>query len=308
MAYSLTNKPSLSLLIIFFLFIINFSSISCQHYDHHHPLDPLTPSEFIQIQTLVEKAYSQSGHVLTFQYVGLDEPDKTTILSWAKLKPSVAAARLPPRRALVHARLDGKTLEIIVDLSTHSIVYEQKHYGTGYPVLTVEEQTVACGLPPKYGPFVESVKKRRLDLSQVACSAFTVGWYGEKNQRRVAKVQCFYTNGTVNLYVRPLEGILLVVDLDKMKIVEYHDRLRVPLPKAEGTEFRESKLRPPFGPHLNRLAIASPNGPGFTIQGHTIRFSMSILFIYLFFLTRRFYYFYYYYMGLHTFVFSNKFF
>ena len=145
-------------------------------------------------------------------------------------------------------------------------------------MLTLEEQIVASGLALKYGPFIESVKKRGLDFSQVACSGFSVGWYREKNQGRVLKVQCFYTNGTINLYVRPLEGLLLVVDLDKMKIIEYHDRLRVPLPKAEGTEFRASKLRPPFGPHLNRLAIGSPNRRGFKIDGRTIRFSVILSF------------------------------
>ena len=49
------------------------------------------------------------------------------------------------------------------------------------------------------------------------------------------EVLCFYVDGTVNLYVRPVEGITLVVDIDEMKIVEYYDRLIVLVPKAEGT-------------------------------------------------------------------------
>ena len=54
------------------------------------------------------------------------------------------------------------------------------------------------------------------------------------------KVLCFYVDGTMNLYVRPVEGITLVVDIDEMKIVEYYDMFIVPTPKAEGTEYKES--------------------------------------------------------------------
>ena len=68
-----------------------------------------------------------------------------------------------------------------------------------------------------------------------------------------------------------------MVDLDEMKIVEYNDRLRVPMPKAEGTKYRESKQKPPFGPRLNGAALVQPDGPGFKIDGHTVR-SVFLLF------------------------------
>ena len=93
----------------------------------------------------------------------------------------------------------------------------------------------------------------------------------------VLEVLCFYVDGTVNLYVRPVEGITLVVDIDEMKIVEYYDRLIVLVPKAEGTEYRESKLEPSFGPRLNGATLVNPDGPGFKIHRHTIR---SVFFLF----------------------------
>ena len=86
------------------------------------------------------------------------------------------------------------------------------------------------------------------------------------------KILCFYTDGTANLYMRPIEGVTIVVDLDEMKITEYHDRLTVPMPEAEGTEYRLSKQKPPFGPRLNGVSSMQPDGPGFKIDGHNIRF------------------------------------
>lgn len=159
-----------------------------------------------------------------------------------------------------------------MDLSNRYIVSDKVYNGNdGYPLLTLDEQTVASELPFSYKPFIDSVKKRRLNLSEVVCTTFSVGWFGEEHSGRVIKILCFYVEGSANLYVRPLEGVSLLVDLDELKIVEYYDRARVPVPKAEGTEYRRSKQKPPFGPRLNRFAIEQPDGPGFKINGHKIR-------------------------------------
>ena len=61
-----------------------------------------------------------------------------------------------------------------------------------------------------------SVNKRGLKIEEIVCGSFTVGWYGESSRnknknknknKRVVKVMCFYLDGTVNLYMRPLEGV-----------------------------------------------------------------------------------------------------
>lgn len=74
-------------------------------------------------------------------------------------------------------------------------------------MVTLEEQAAANELPFKYQPFIESVQKRSLDVSEAVCSAFTVGWYGESKSGRVIKLSCFYKNDTLSVFVRPLEGI-----------------------------------------------------------------------------------------------------
>ncbi|KAF3455646.1 hypothetical protein FNV43_RR00285 [Rhamnella rubrinervis] len=50
------------------------------------------------------------------------------------------------------------------------------------------------------------------------------GWYVEETSKRLVKLSCFYTNGMVNSSVRPLDGIIVAVDLDRMKIAQYHGR------------------------------------------------------------------------------------
>ncbi|KAK3417574.1 hypothetical protein EUGRSUZ_H03521 [Eucalyptus grandis] len=259
------HKVLLSLLSIT-LFSFSVSPVSSQH---EHPLDPLSPVEFSLIRDAVKRSYGASGENVTFQYVGLDEPDKSLVHSWMS---SQASKKPPPRRASVVVRLHGQTHELVVDLSSHqpSIVSKEVYHGHGFPMLTIEEQTDAIELPRTHDEFIQSIKNRGLDMSSVVCSTFAVGWYGELRSRRVVKVLAFYTNGTVNFYMRPIEGIVVVVDLDLMKIVKYHDRFATTVPTAEDTEYRLEKQNPPFGPHLRGAAIVQPHGLGFDIKGHTI--------------------------------------
>lgn len=251
----LLNSPTL-----LFFFIISFFTISHIACQKHHPLDPLSPTELNLVSAIVQKSYPSSDrNNLTFQYVGLDDPEKQTILSW---QSNPTKTPLPPRRALVVIRFNKQTHEIVVDLPTSSVISKKVYKGLGYPMLNLEKRTLASELPFSYGPFKESVKKRGLDISQVVCSTFSVGWFGEQTSKRLLKLSCFYTNGTVNLFVRPLEGITVAVDLDTMQIARYQDRFMVPVPKGEGTEYRFSKLRPPFGPRLTNLAVFHPTAQG----------------------------------------------
>ncbi|ESW15243.1 hypothetical protein PHAVU_007G056500 [Phaseolus vulgaris] len=244
-----------------------WSSAECSN---PHPLDPLTPSEINLVQTIVQKAYPTSNttdHNLIFNYVGLDEPNKLQILSWQSSNPKTKPkpSPPPPRRAFVIVRFQKQSHEIIVDLSKSSIVSTKVYEGNGYPPLTLGEIEVATQLPLSYEPFKKSLRKRGLNVSEVQCVAFTFGWFGEAKPRRLVQIKCHYRNGTANFYARPLEGVEILVDFDDMKIVGYNDRYVVALPKAEGTEYRASKLKPPSAPKLKQH-----DGPGFTIDGHTV--------------------------------------
>lgn len=219
------------------------------------------------------KAYPESStHKLTFQYVGLEEPSKQTVISWVKNETTTN----PPRQAFVIARIDHQTHELIVDLSLQEIASKRIYSGYGYPMFTFEDQENADKLAFTYPPFVASIRRRGLKLEEVVCESFSVGWYGEeeekgKNNKRIVKVMCYYMNGTVNLFMRPIEGIRMTVDLDEMKIIGFQDRVTVPVPKADETEFRESKIKPPFRQSLKAITVVQPDGPSFTIDGHMIR-------------------------------------
>ncbi|KAK6913929.1 Copper amine oxidase, N3-terminal [Dillenia turbinata] len=258
-------------LILKFLFLLYFFPILSSPHQDDHPLDPLTPLEFDQIRTIIKSSHVNPTLNVSFHYIGLDDPDKHTLLSWLS---NPATTTKPPRRAFIIARVNHTTHEIVVDLTSHSIVSNQIYTGHGYPLLTFEEQIAADMLPRSYAPFRTSISKRGLKLEEVVCGSFTVGWYGSKDKpKRVVTVMCYYLDGTVNLYMRPIEGITVWVDLEKPKIIGYRDRIMVPVPKASGTDYRESEQKPPLGPKMNRITVLQPDGPGFDIEGHAVRWA-----------------------------------
>ncbi|XP_006354449.1 primary amine oxidase-like [Solanum tuberosum] len=251
----------ISLFFFYFFFVISSSPL-----EYNHPLESLALFELTQVTNIVKNSYFPLN--VTFHYVGLNEPNKQLVLSWLSSTHHPAL----PREAIVITRIDQKTHEIIVDLSSVSILSDKIYNGHGYPMLTLQEQTAADELPLSYPPFISSIKKRRLKLKEVVCQGFAVGWYGEKRKstNRMVKVMCYYLDGTVNLYMRPIEGITITVLLDQMTIASYIDRLIVPVPKANGTDYMGSKRRR-SSHESNSIKIVQPDGPSFTLDnGNTV--------------------------------------
>ncbi|KAG8370194.1 hypothetical protein BUALT_Bualt14G0091800 [Buddleja alternifolia] len=223
---------------------------------------------------------------------GLDEPEKSIILSWQSNLDQISST--PPRRAFVIARTDRESHEIVVDLSSNTILSDKVYDGHGYPIQNFGEQLDASKLALSYAPFIASIEKRGLKLEEVVCMTFTIGWFGEEKSRRVVRVMCYYLDGTVNFYMRPIEGITVTVDLDEMKIVGYRDRVMVPVPKGDGTNYRESMQHEPSDSRRKVTEGIQSDGPSFTLDGNIVRYcliiSLAELFVPYMDLTEEWYY------------------
>lgn len=262
MSSSGLNNRLFFLFFFFFLCIFPFLSLISTN-PVHHPLDALTPSEITQVQKIVKESFCSPCRSLSFHYAGLHEPDKPVVISC--LASEHGCSKIPPRQAFVLARINHENHAIVVDLTNSRVVSDTVQDGLGYPLINLEEQGDANDLPLKYAPFVASIKKRGLKLEEVVCLTYSVGWFGEKTtEKRIIKLLCFYMDGTINFYMRPIEGLDITVDLDKMKIIGYNDRSIVPIPKAEGTDYTQAKK--PFN-----TSSGEPK-PSFTLDGHVVRY------------------------------------
>lgn len=232
-----------------------------------HPLDPLTVSELHQVRSLLLNSSLAANSNAYVHAVVLEEPDKEDVLAWSEGSP------LPPRKAFVLVMVDGVTYKLVVDLSSRTLETNEIHRGTGKPSLNFDDMNSATALPIKHPKFLETLSSMNLDPKEVVCLPISVGWYDEAKEegKRLIKVQCYYGGGTANYYMRPIEGITLVVDLDLKEVLEYIELERVPLPKAEGTDYLLSAQKPPFVEPLKPISLEQPEGTSFTVDGHKVK-------------------------------------
>ncbi|KAJ6308265.1 hypothetical protein OIU76_017945 [Salix suchowensis] len=237
----------------------------------HHPLDPLTMQEIYRVRTILSTHPPFSPSFPAIHSLSLDEPRKDLVLSWKEGDP------LPPRKALVIALLNGQSHVLSVDLDLGLVTSNKINRGSGYPMLTMNDISVALEVALSYKELNRSAVKRGLSPSDVTCVTPSAGWFGPSEEgRRVIKVQCFSNQGTPNFYMRPLEGLTMTVDIDKKVVVKFTDTGgEIPVPKATGTDYRFKNQKEPLKiKAINPISIEQPLGPSFTVEdGHVVKWA-----------------------------------
>ena len=92
----------------------------------------------------------------------------------------------------------------------------------------------------------------------------------EDRTRRLARPLCFLrSDPTDNGYVRPIEGLRPVVDLNTMQVVRVEEYGHWALPPGEANYAadRVGRLRDDIKP----LEISQPEGPSFEVKGYQVR-------------------------------------
>ncbi|KAK4796907.1 hypothetical protein SAY86_029233 [Trapa natans] len=239
-----------------------------------HPLDPLTVQEINRVRTsiLTHNLFADSSAPYALHSISLDEPDKALVLRWRKGNP------LPPRRASVVARVSGRFRVLTVDIGSGVVeVVDDEVPASGYPTMTIEDMKSASWAPFSDAKFNSTVEGRGVKLSDTACLPLSTGWYGAAEEgMRLIKVQCFSTEGTANFYMRPIEGLTVLVDLDTMRVVDFVDKgPTIPIPKAANTDYRFSLVDVNQQLNLiNPISIEQPKGPSFVVEdGHTVKWA-----------------------------------
>ncbi|XVF13297.1 hypothetical protein REPUB_Repub08aG0196700 [Reevesia pubescens] len=229
-----------------------------------HPLDPLTIQEFNKVRTILSShALFKSSKNYALHSVVLEEPHKDLVLKWEKGQP------LFPRIASVIARANGQSHLLTVNLETNEVNFLNAAPPTGYPMMTIEDMTSATWAPLSDPEFNRTIIERGVNLDDLACLPISLGWFGENEEnRRLIKVQCYSMKDTANFYMRPIEGLTVLLDLDTKEVVKISDTGRaIPIPKATNTDYRfsEQKLQQVLN-LINPISIEQPKGPSFVFE------------------------------------------
>lgn len=140
----------------------------------HHPLDPLTLTEFNRIKKIIQSYQLFKNSVYALHSVVLEEPEKKAVLNWKKGDP------LPARKASVIARASSVSHVLTVDLSTGEVTRVEKNQYSGYPTMTLEDMSSVTWAPLASADFNRTVIERGVDLIDLACLPISTGWFGMK--------------------------------------------------------------------------------------------------------------------------------
>ncbi len=230
-----------------------------------HPLDPLTSEEIVEAAAIL-KAQRRLGPRVRFETIVLQEPAKDVVLNH---KPGGAISR--DAFVVILDNEDGSTYEAVVSLNEGRVTFWQ-HVPGVQPRIMLDE-FFECEAAVRADPeFLAALAKRGItDPSLVMVDPWSAGYYGypDEEGRRLALTRNFLRSSVMdNGYARPIEGLSALVDLNTMEVMRVDDYGPIPLPPNAGNyaaEFVEG-----FRQDLRPLEITQPEGPSFTVDGHSV--------------------------------------
>ncbi|MFN0281263.1 MAG: primary-amine oxidase [Kineosporiaceae bacterium] len=240
-----------------------------------HPLEPLGPGEIAAASGIL----TASGEVpdgVRFVFVELAEPPKALVAAWRPGAPWDRRAALLVRHPGLRA-----TYEAVVSLTGAAVVSVRAVDGVQPPMMA--EEFMACEEIVRADPRWQAALRLRgvEDFSLTMVDPWASGYTGPDDApsvRRLARPLTFVRSGPDdNGYARPVEGLIVTVDLDEMAVVDVEDHGVVPLPPNAGNYYPELMTAPGNVPAFTRIReplktidIAQPDGSSFMVEGHAV--------------------------------------
>jgi primary-amine oxidase len=243
-----------------------------------HPLEPLSAQEISAASTILvrEKSLTASAR---FVYVELKEPSKQVVHAFEAGSSWEREAFIVIRDRALQA-----TFEAVVSLTTGTVT-SYTEVADAQPPITLEE-FLRCEEVIKADPrWQEAMRKRGVnDFSLAMVDKWASGYTGDADipgGRRLARPLTFVRSAAQeNGYARPVENLVVTVDMDTMEVVDVADTGVVPLPTSPGNYlpgmFEQDGNVPGFAgqrPAMKPLSITQPDGPSFSVDGHYVRWA-----------------------------------
>jgi primary-amine oxidase len=240
-----------------------------------NPLEPLGPDE-IRRTAAVIREQKGIGPRVRFVTIALHEPAKQEVLEYDRNGGS------PPERAafaVLYDRDSQTTIEAVVSLDP-GVVTSWSTRDDVQPSIMLEEFFATEELTRSDPRWQEAMRKRGVtDFSLAMIDPWASGYDIEDPQgRRLIRPLTFVrSREDDNGYARPVEGLLVLVDLDLMEVIDVKDHGVVPLPEKAGNYVPELMFDDDNRPahqairdDVRPIEITQPEGPSFTVDGHSV--------------------------------------
>ncbi len=230
-----------------------------------HPLDPLTSGE-IEAAVGILRARGKLGEGTFLSLLVLREPSKAAVRAFTE-----GASLEREAFAVVLDRPRNRTSEALIDLGKNALSSWKDIPGV-QPNVFEEEFTSVPKVVRQDPRWREAMKKRGIeDFENVLVDTWAAGVLPSTAPpgARLSRALSFYKGDRANGYGRPIEGVIAVVDLNRMAVVEVVDTGVRPLPPPSQNLDAVSlgKTRKALKP----LAIEQAEGPSFVRRGQEVR-------------------------------------
>jgi primary-amine oxidase len=233
-----------------------------------HPLDPLTAIELKDaVRILAREGYL--GPSVRIVFINLVEPSKASVEEYQPGAPLERKAL-----AVLLDRVRRASSEAIVDLISRSVPSVTPLPSNVQPSIMLDEFSEVEQAVHRSPLFQAALQKRGVtDADLVMVEPWSAGLYGteltEDQGLRRMRALCFVRSEPKdNGYARPVDSMVIVVDLYKMDVVRIEEYPIVPMPPEPGNWARE--YIPNMRSDLKPLEIVQPEGPSFKVEGNQV--------------------------------------
>ena len=242
----------------------------------HHPLDPLDATE-ISAAAAILKAYVGLGAAEHFVTITLAEPPKPPDLDFSSVPT-------PDRQAFVvtYDRAQKLIHEAVVSL-TSDVLISRKPVPDRFPSFVMEELFTIEDAVRSDPRWQEAVRKRGLtDFSLAMIDPWPSGYVSATDHPATSPRLCrpltwMRSSAGEHGYARPIDGLIVTVDMDAMIVLEVTDHGVTPVPPHPGNYAPELMFDPENRPaftelrtDLKPITITQPEGPSFTVDGWSV--------------------------------------
>jgi primary-amine oxidase len=232
-----------------------------------HPLDPLNAAEIDEaVRILARENFSGGVRIVSLNLI---EPAKSLVEEY---KPGAPFER--KALAVLLDRDKRSACEVVVDLAGKSVTSVKLLPNGIQPSIMLDEFS-ECEQTVRRSPLFQAALKKRgvTDADLVMVEPWSAGMYGtelpEDQGLRRMRALCFVRSEPQdNGYARPLDSMVIVVDLYKMEVIRIEEYDIAPVPPEPGNWARE--YIPAVRKDLKPLDIVQPEGPSFAVEGNQV--------------------------------------
>jgi primary-amine oxidase len=229
----------------------------------------LTAEEIRGVRALLDQAGLISA-TTRFAQLGLDEPDKQTVLDFSVGDPIDRQVR-----AILLDVATGSARVVVVSLSRGEVdsIVDVDPVADGQPPILLEELITVDEIVKADQRWRDAMARRGItNLELVRPCPLAAGNFAipSEHGRRVVHALSFLQNRPEDhCWAHPIDGVVAYVDLIERRVIELIDHEAMPVPPEEANVDDPAYVGPPRTT-LKPIEITQPDGPSFDVDGDVV--------------------------------------